>query len=119
MVQANLDDVNSLINAFQGVNAIFGVTDFWQFAKKQSTQEIARSKGITWNEASYLQEVEQGKNIIDAATHVMEDGILEKMVYSSLSDVKKSSKFNFHRIISQANTTQNGPSKPLLKAGSP
>jgi hypothetical protein len=92
LVQADLDDVNSLIAAFQGVNAIFGVTDFWQFAEKQSTLDIAKTKGITWNEASYLQEVEHGKNLIDAAAHVMKEGKLEKMVYSSLSDAKKASK---------------------------
>lgn len=92
LIQADLDDVDSLIAAFQGANAIFGVTDFWQFAEKQSTLDIAHSKGITWNEASYLQEVQQGKNLIDAAAHIMKEGKLERMVYSSLSDAKKASK---------------------------
>ena len=31
VVKADLDDVESLKSAFKDANAIFGVTDFWQF----------------------------------------------------------------------------------------
>jgi len=84
--------VESLKSAFEGVNAIFGVTDFWQFVQLPSTQEIAKAKGITWNEACYLQELQQGKNIIDAAASIMKQEKLERVVLSSLSDARKASK---------------------------
>lgn len=67
------------------------MTDFWQFVQKESTQKLAQAKGITWNEACYLQEVQQGKNIIDAAAHVAQSGTLERMVLSTLSDAKRAS----------------------------
>ena len=91
-MKADLNDVESLEAAFKSANVIFGVTDFWQFVKSPSTQELVKSQGITWNVACYLQEVQQGKNIIDAASRVVGQGQLERMVYSSLSDAKKASK---------------------------
>lgn len=83
--------MESLKSAFEGANAIFGVTDFWQFVGKPSTEEIVKAKDITWNEACCLQEVQQGKNIIDAAAQELERGSLEILVFSSLSDAKKNS----------------------------
>lgn len=91
-MKADLDDVASLQKAFTGTNAIFGVTDFWQFPEKPSTHEMAKAEGITWNEACYRQELQQGKNIIDAAAQVVGEGKLERFVFSSLSDAKKTSK---------------------------
>lgn len=67
------------------------MTDFWQFVQKESTQKLAQAKGISWNEACYLQEVQQGKNIIDAAAHVAQHGPLERMVLSTLSDARRAS----------------------------
>lgn len=84
--------MDSLRSAFHGANAIFGVTDFWQFVQMPSTQKIAQEKGITWNEACYLQEVQHGKNIIDAAVEAAYEGQLERLVLSSLADAKKASK---------------------------
>ncbi|KAH8898124.1 putative hscarg dehydrogenase [Thozetella sp. PMI_491] len=92
VVKGDLGDVDSLKSAFQDASAIFGVTDFWQFVQQPSTQELAKSKGITWNEACYLQELEHGKNIIDAASQVVANGKLERLVLSTLSDAKKASK---------------------------
>ncbi|KAJ9606464.1 hypothetical protein H2200_009425 [Cladophialophora chaetospira] len=93
LVAANLDDVSSLITAFTGADAIFGVTDFWQFPKDPKTHEMAKQKGITWNEASYLLELQHGKNIIDAAATVLStpESKLERLVLSSLADVRKAS----------------------------
>lgn len=91
-MKADLDDVASLQKAFSGAHAIFGVTDFWQFPEKASTHEMAKAEGITWNEACYRQELQQGKNIIDAAVKVIGEGPLERFVFSSLSDAKKASK---------------------------
>lgn len=106
VVKADLDDVESLKAAFGDVDAIFGVTDFWQFLPQyqNSTQEVwdqvkaqysdgappSPSNGeTTWNEASYLREFQQGKNIIDAAAQVASG--LDRLVLSSLSDARKTS----------------------------
>jgi uncharacterized protein YbjT (DUF2867 family) len=47
MVQADFDNFNSLVAAFQGANVIFGVTDFWTIfndaeshKKKKPDQDI-------------------------------------------------------------------------------
>lgn len=94
VVSADLDDVASLITAFTGVDAIFGVTDFWQFLKDPKTHELAKEKGITWNEVCYLRELQHGKNVIDAAAVVLSHpgSKLERLVLSSLADVRKASK---------------------------
>lgn len=106
VVKADLDDVESLKAAFTGVDAIFGVTDFWQFLPQyqNSTQEVwdqvkaqcsdgappSASEGkTTWNEACYLREFHHGKNIIDAAAQVASG--LDRLVLSSLSDARKAS----------------------------
>ena len=89
LVQADLDDVDSLESAFTNVSAIYGVTDFWQFAQLPKTHALAQEKGITWNEACYLQELQQGKNLIDAAAKQV--GHLDRLVLSTLCDVKKAS----------------------------
>ncbi|KAK5046220.1 hypothetical protein LTR84_008363 [Exophiala bonariae] len=104
--KADLDDVESLKAAFEGADAIFGVTDFWQFVPQYrgNTQEVwdqakaQYSHGVpldtsnakaTWNEVCYLREFQQGKNIIDAAAHAVPG--LETLVLSSLSDAQKAS----------------------------
>ena len=92
LVEADLDDVASLESAFSGVSAIFGVTDFWQFVQSSKTHELAQSQNITWNEACYRLELQQGINLIDAAAKVAQDGVLERLVLSTLSDAKRASK---------------------------
>jgi hypothetical protein len=113
VVKADLDDVKSLKAAFEGASAIFGVTDFWQFVpqyrsatqkaldqvKVQYNNEItATNTTTTWNEACFLREFQQGKNIIDAAAQVVASSIveqgmpqLERLVLSSLSNARKAS----------------------------
>lgn len=95
MVEANLDDVKSLERAFTGAAAIFGVTDFWQFVQDPKTHALAEEKKITWNEAACLLEIQQGKNIIDAAVRCVSQGgdnpALERLVLSTLCNVRKAS----------------------------
>ena len=56
MVSADLDNPVSLIQAFSGATAIFGVTDFWQFVADPSNHELAAKTGTTvkWNFYKYL-----------------------------------------------------------------
>lgn len=69
MVQADLDDVESMKKAVKGSYGVFGVTDFW----------AVMSKGI---------EIQQGKNIFEAVTT---EGV-KHYVFSSLPYVEKLTK---------------------------
>jgi NAD(P)-dependent dehydrogenase (short-subunit alcohol dehydrogenase family) len=85
MVSANLDDTQSLINAFEGATAIFGVTDFWApFVNPEYRERL--KPGQTMNEWVYEYEKQQGTNIVDAAFATKG---LERLVFSSLSDARK------------------------------
>ena len=92
LFEADLDNVESLVSAFSGAQAIFGVTNFWQFPQSLKTKELVELKGITWNEACYELEVQQGINIIDAAVQSAKQCQLDRLVLSSLCDARKASK---------------------------
>lgn len=85
MVQADLNNPESLRKAFEGAKVIFAVTDFWtpmydryNYAKLRPGQNI--------NEFCYDLELQQGKNIADAAASV---GTLERFVFSGLVNIKQ------------------------------
>lgn len=84
LVSANLDDVESLEKAFNGADAIFSVTDFWQFPTQPSTIARAEQEGKMPSEIAMAREVEQGKNIIRAAE--IQPPSLDRLVLSTLSD---------------------------------
>jgi hypothetical protein len=98
LVSANLDDQASLEKAFEGANAIFAVTDFWQFLKDDSTFKTAEKEGKKPNQVAMELEVQQGKNMVHAAAKHL--STLERLVFSTLSDSKKWSnseiKWNLH-----------------------
>jgi NmrA-like family len=88
MVAANLDDPSSLLSAFANATVIFGVTDFWHpFADPANYAKLA--PGQTINEWCYAYELQQAKNIFDVASKI---STLERLIWSSLSSVKKWSK---------------------------
>lgn len=66
MVQADMDDPATLEKAFQGAEAVFAVTNYWETMNKEK-------------------EVQQGKNMADAAK---KQGV-KKYIWSSLPDVNK------------------------------
>jgi hypothetical protein len=88
VVQGDLDDTKSLIAAFKGADAIFSTTDFWGPFFNPATQTKVKS-GQTVNEYVYEYELQQGKNIADAAATV--EG-LDRLIVSALCDAKKASK---------------------------
>jgi len=98
MVAGDLNDVDSLISAFKGANVIFGVTDFWQGTTDPANFERAAKEGRTINELCYDIEVQQGKNIVDAAALTVDT--LDRFVLSTLSHARKWSNgkitWNFH-----------------------
>ncbi|GKT46034.1 NmrA-like family domain-containing protein 1 [Colletotrichum spaethianum] len=98
LVKADVNDVSTLISAFAQSTVIFGVTDFWGAAMDPKCQALAASTGRPFNEIAYDMEVQQAKNIIDAANATLET--LVRFVFSTLSATKKWSKgkytHNFH-----------------------
>ena len=88
MVHGDLDDPSTLRAAFRGANAIFAVTDFWQPFFDPSTKSKLKA-GQIMNEFCHDRELQQGKNLADAAATV---GTLERYVCSSLTNFKKWSK---------------------------
>ena len=88
VVKADLNDTESLIAAFKGANAIFSNTDFWAQFYNPATREILKP-GQSINEYCYDLELQQGKNVADAAATV--EG-LDRFIISGLCDAKKLSK---------------------------
>ncbi|KAF7622862.1 putative hscarg dehydrogenase [Aspergillus flavus] len=94
IIQADLDDIVSLESAFQGATAIFSVTDFWNaFATIAPNSEIEDQSKIR---RTYEYELQQGKNVFDAAAKI---DTLERLVFSSLSDASKWSKGKYTRVL--------------------
>ena len=108
MVAANLDDPTSLVQAFEGAAAIFTVTDFWTllFDPEQRKRAAAANKSIL--EFNYEYELQQGKNLFDAASKI---DTLDRFIFSSLSDASKWSKgkyLNVFHFISKAHAAEYG-----------
>jgi hypothetical protein len=87
VVPGNLDDPESLEEAFQGANVIFGGTDFWQHLNDPATHKLATEQQRTPNEVAYDREVAQAKAIIDAAATNIDT--LDCFVLSTLSEARK------------------------------
>ncbi|KAJ5351118.1 hypothetical protein N7452_000092 [Penicillium brevicompactum] len=85
LVQADLDDEDSLVRAFAGAHAIFVNTDFW------IPYRAALSSGIdplTSAKQGYEAEITHGKNAANAA---MKIPTLKRFIYSALGPMKKAS----------------------------
>ncbi|KAK6206271.1 hypothetical protein QIS74_13690 [Colletotrichum tabaci] len=98
LIKGDMDDVALLKKAFAGSNVIFGVTDFWGNTGNPKVQERAAAAGIPVNVLAYDVEVQQGRNIVDAANATLDT--LDRFVLSTLSATKKWSKgkysHNYH-----------------------
>jgi hypothetical protein len=94
MASANLDDVPSLVAAFQGAHAIFSVTDFWTgFRDPANRSKLA--PGQTMMEWAHDYELQQGKNVFAAAAQTP---TLERLVFSALPYVTKWSKGKYRHV---------------------
>lgn len=85
VAEANLNDIASLRKAFEGAIAIFGVTDFWTLISDESNKAKVKD-GQSFAEWGAEMEVQQGKNIFEAANQVSS---LKRLVFSSLTDITK------------------------------
>lgn len=97
IIQADLDNVSSLIPAFLGANAIFSNTDFFAHLFAGLNPSIL-PKGLTANEYAYNSEVKQGLNIAEVAASSDVLKTLERFVLSSLSDATKWSRGKFKTV---------------------
>lgn len=84
IVEADLDNPESLKEAFKGANVIFGVTDFWGPMYDQYSYGKLRP-GQTINEFCYELEIKRGKNMANAAAAV---DTLDRFIFSSLANIK-------------------------------
>ncbi|KAF7556991.1 hypothetical protein G7Z17_g993 [Cylindrodendrum hubeiense] len=88
IVQGELDDKQSLVQAFEGATVIFSNTDFFNhFFHVMNPENLPA--GRTPGEYAYDREVEQGMNIAEAAESPSVLKTLERFVFSNLSDARK------------------------------
>ncbi|KAJ8103357.1 hypothetical protein POJ06DRAFT_67721 [Lipomyces tetrasporus] len=87
IVKGDLDDVASLKRAFVGADIIFGVTDFWTIFKDPESNK-KKKPGQELVEYCYEVELQQGKNIADAAATVPN---LFRYIFSSMANANTSS----------------------------
>ncbi|KAF7554352.1 hypothetical protein G7Z17_g2952 [Cylindrodendrum hubeiense] len=93
LVQADLQDIESLSRAFQGVNAIFVNTSFLELHK---TALDAGQDQATSTRISYEQELQQAKNAAIAASKVPG---LERYVYSAFASITAASDGKYTRAL--------------------
>ncbi|KAJ9639735.1 hypothetical protein H2204_003528 [Knufia peltigerae] len=93
MVEADLNDPESLDLAFKGATVIYGVTDFW---RPLSDPELTKNvkPGQCLSKWAYEYELQQGKNIFDAAAKVSG---LERLIFSTIADVAEHSEGKYTR----------------------
>lgn len=94
VVRADMDDPSTLEQAFRGANAIFAVSDFWGLYGDPANKDKPKP-GQPLNVWAADYEVQQQKNVIDAASKVE---TLERFVFSSLSNATKWSKGKYTHV---------------------
>lgn len=72
LVKADLNDAASLRAAFAGPTVVFGVPDFWGIVGDPVVQARAQPSSLPANVVAYKLEVQQGRNIVDAAFATIE-----------------------------------------------
>lgn len=86
--KGNIDEKDSLLEAFDGATAIFSNTDFFTHLWNVSIPDETLA-GRTLTQYAYDREVAQGINIAEAAASPKVLKTLERFVFSSLSDARK------------------------------
>jgi hypothetical protein len=100
MVTADLHNPSTLVAAFRGANLIFSVTDFWKPFFNPANIERAAQEGISIGKLCYNLEYEQGKNIVDAASHpdVLSGLDYTGLIASTLSNATECSKGKYKQL---------------------
>jgi hypothetical protein len=98
IVQADLDDVASLLAAFAGANLIFTVTNYWEPFFRPDSRQKAAELGVSCRRYAYDIEYQQGKNLADAASQVVSSLDTNGFLVSTLSHAGKCSKGAFSEL---------------------
>jgi nucleoside-diphosphate-sugar epimerase len=98
IVKADLDDVSSLVKAFEGANVIFSVTNYWEPFFRPDCRTKAAEADISCRKFAYDVEFQQGKNIADAAAEVVAGLDDNGFIASTLSHAGKCSKGAFKEL---------------------
>ena len=100
MVQADLHSPESLVSALKGGNLIFSVTDFWKPFFNPSNIVLAQGRNVSIGQLCYELEYEQGKNIVDAASHpdILAHLGATGLIASTLSSARECSKGKYQQL---------------------
>ncbi|KAL3419262.1 NmrA-like family protein [Phlyctema vagabunda] len=98
IVQADLDDVESLTAAFAGASLIFSVTNYWEPFFRPDCRVKAAEADISIRKYAYQVEAQQGKNIADAAAANVQGLDENGFIASTLSHASKCSKGAFEEL---------------------
>ncbi|KIN06401.1 hypothetical protein OIDMADRAFT_101134 [Oidiodendron maius Zn] len=91
IVEADLDNLGTLIPAFRGAHVIFAITDFWA-PFWEANARLSKISDRATGEHAYAIEVQRGRNVVDAVQQVSkEDGMLERFIFSTLPSFKEQS----------------------------
>lgn len=98
VVKANLDDVESLKEAFAGANLIFTVTQYWEPFFRPDCRQKAAELGMSCRKYAYDVEYQQGKNMADAAAATVQTLGENGFIASTLSHAGKCSGGKFKEL---------------------
>lgn len=98
LVSADLEDVASMEEAFQGANVIFSVTNYWEPFFRPDCRIKAQELGISCRKFAYDVELRQGRNIVDAAAKTVESLDKNGFLVSTLSHAEKCSDGRFKEL---------------------
>ena len=117
IVEADLDNLGTLIPAFRGAHVIFAITNFWA-PFWEANARLSKISDRATGEHAYAIEVQRGRNVVDAVQRVSkEDGMLERFIFSTLPSFKEQSKGKYtyvYHFDSKADVTEYLKSKEDL-----
>ncbi|PYH99061.1 NAD(P)-binding protein [Aspergillus ellipticus CBS 707.79] len=98
IITADLDDVGTLVPALQGANLIFSVTNYWEPFFRPDCRQKAADLGISCRRYAYDVELQQGKNITDAAAQTVDSLDENGFIVSTLSHARYCSRGEFQEL---------------------
>ncbi|RAL10185.1 NmrA-like family protein [Aspergillus homomorphus CBS 101889] len=98
LITADLNDPTTLTPALRGANLIFSVTNYWEPFPSAEGRQQAADAGISCREHAYRVELQQGKNIADAAAQTVDSLDENGLIVSTLSHARKCSGGRFEEL---------------------
>ncbi|KAK1851439.1 NmrA-like family protein [Colletotrichum chrysophilum] len=98
VVQADLEDVDSMKEALRDANVIFSVTNYWEPFFRPDCRAKAQELGISCRKYAYDVEYRQGRNIADAAAATVDTLDENGFLVSTLSHAEKCSGGKFKEL---------------------